>query len=64
MNSSSAASMMASRRSAARAARLEGEEGNGAFGFVAVAETAFAPWRLADFGWATCPGLVGELDMD
>jgi hypothetical protein len=64
MNSSIAASMIAARRSAARAARLEGVVGNGAFGFVAVAEMAFSPWRRpADFGWAAGPDLAREFDM-
>jgi hypothetical protein len=64
MNSSSAASMMACRRSAARWARLDG----GAFGkagFGALAKAAFPPRRrLAGFAGVLAAGIVRDLDID
>jgi len=65
-NSSSAASRMAWRRTAARAARLEGGS-DGAFGtagFDALSEAALSPRRrMAGFAAADCGGRVRELDM-
>jgi hypothetical protein len=80
MNSSSAASMMASRRSAVRSARFDGGFGDVAFApkadFGALTEAAFSPCRpmagfssrrpLADFDGAPpeVPDPVRVFDMD
>src|SRR5882724_11208826 len=78
MNSSSAASMMAARRSAVRSARFDAGFGEDAFakaGFDSLTEATFSPCRpmavfsprrpLADFDGAAFegPGAVRELDM-
>jgi hypothetical protein len=67
MNSSSAASMMAWRRSAARAARPETGLGAGASGeaaFGTLAEVAFSPrLRLAGLGAAPAFGVSRALGM-
>jgi hypothetical protein len=67
MNSSSAASMMAARRSAARAARLDGGFGGAAFGKAglgALAGTAFSPRRrLAGFDGVAASDLGREFGM-
>jgi len=78
MNSSSAASMMASRRSAVRSARFDGGFGEAGFakaGFGALTGATFSPCRpmavfsprrrLADFDGAAFegPGAVRELDI-
>src|ERR1700694_6232230 len=64
-NSSSAASMMAWRRSAARAARLDGDlTGSGKAGFGAWTEAVFFPIRrLAGFGAAMPKRRVREFAM-
>src|SRR5260370_40541203 len=74
MNSSSAASMMAWRRSAARAARLDGASSVAAFGNVGfagfavlavLADAAFPPRRrLAGLDEVPSLGVVRELGMD
>jgi hypothetical protein len=79
MNSSSAASMMAARRSAVRSARFDGGFGEGAFakaGFGALTAAPFSPCRpmagfsprrpLADFDGAPpeIPDPVRVFDMD
>jgi hypothetical protein len=67
MNSSIAASMMACRRSSARAARLDGGFGAvaaGGFGFDGPTAAAFSPpRRLAGFDGVPCTGLAGARDM-
>jgi len=55
---------MASRRSAARATRLEDALDDVAFGFAFPGGTAFSPWRPFAGLERAAAGLVRERDMD